>query len=148
MKWVLYLQIKTLNLTAHLSTETWQAGEWHDLVNGGKSTAKNTLPRKAIVQNRRRKRGFQKKLKEFVTNEPALQEILKGTLWVGKRLERNREKSIKNGKTSNRMALNSYLAIITECKWTKCSNQKTKGVRMDKKTRPMYMLPIRGSFST
>ena len=30
-----------------------------------------------------------------------------------------------------------------KCKWIKCSNQKTQGSGMDKKTWPTYMLPTR-----
>ena len=63
-----------------------------------KYAAKNALSSKPVTQNRRRDEEFprESKTKEFVTTKPALQEILKGTLW-GKgeqsqqRLERNTE---------------------------------------------------------
>ena len=36
----------------------------------------------------------------------------------------------------NTMALSAYLSIVTlsnYCKWAKCSNQSTQGIRLDKK---------------
>ena len=54
-----------------------------------------------------------------MTIKPALQEILKGTLWVGKRDQKvtktkKEQRIYKNSDfTGNTMALNSYLSIIT-----------------------------------
>ena len=54
---------------------------------GKKSAAKNTLPSKTSIQNRRKLSSFPEKpkLKEFLTIKPALQEMLKETLWVEKK---------------------------------------------------------------
>ena len=43
---------------------------------------KNSLSNKAVIQNRRRDKGFPRetKLKEFMATKPALQETLRGTL--------------------------------------------------------------------
>ena len=77
---------RNIRLTTGLSTETWQAREgWHDIFNvlHEEHAAKNTLSSKAFIHNRRKdKKSFQdrKKLKEYVTTKPALQEILRGTL--------------------------------------------------------------------
>ena len=53
-----------------------------------------------------------------MTTKPALQEILKGTIWEGKtksdKDQKGTEKiSRNNNKTSNKAALNTYLSIIT-----------------------------------
>ena len=39
----------------------------------------------------------------------------------------------------NTLPINNYF----KCKWTKHSYQKTQGDGMDKKSRPIYMLPSR-----
>ena len=51
-------------------------------------------------------------------------------------------KQVANGNKS--MSINNYF----ECKRTKCYNQKTKSIRMDKKPKPIYMLPTRDSLQT
>ena len=59
------------------------------------------------------------KLKEYVTTKPALQEILRGILYVKKEPKSNkdqkeRETSSRNRDfTGNTMALNSYLSTVT-----------------------------------
>ena len=45
-----------------------------------KYAANNSLSNKAVIKNRRDKEFPKQKLKEFMTIEPALQEILSGTL--------------------------------------------------------------------
>ena len=49
--------------------------------------------------------------------------------------------------TGNTMALISYLSIVTlNVNGLNAPNQKTQGIRMDKKTKPINMLPTRNSF--
>ena len=64
----------------------------------GQYAAKNTLSSKVVIQNRKRDSFLDKqKLKEFIISKPALQEISKDTLYLGKkdqkqqRPEKNRE---------------------------------------------------------
>ena len=77
---------RPIRLVADLSTETWQARkEWQEIfnvMNRKKYAAENPLSRKSVIQNRRREKGLpkQKKLKEFITTKPSLQEILRGIL--------------------------------------------------------------------
>ena len=75
-------------------TQYSQSAEWENYA------AKNTLYRRLLFRIGGDVESFpdKQKLKEFETTKPALQEILKGTLCVGKkdqkqqRLERKREK--------------------------------------------------------
>ena len=62
------------------------------------------------------------KLREFSTTKPALQPMLKDLLETGntKRVYKHKPKTIK------KMAMGSYLSIITLHKWVECPNQKTK----------------------
>ena len=80
------------------------------------------------------------KQKKFANTKPAPQEILKGVLSLKRdpknnRPERNRDnisyklpKRQCNG--TKFVSFNSY----PECKWAKCPNQKTQGIRRDKKS--------------
>jgi len=84
-----------------------------------------------------------------VTTNSALQKNIKGDSLNRKerpkvtKTRKAKRISRNNDKTSNKMALNTYLPIITECKWTKHHNQKIWNVRMDKNTRPVYILCTR-----
>ena len=62
------------------------------------------------------------KLREFSTTKPALQPMLKDLLGTGntKWVYKHKPKTIK------KMAMGSYLSIITLHKWVECPNQKTK----------------------
>lgn len=52
-------------------------------------------------------------------------------VWRGR--EENKTKNLKNNGNKN-IPIDNYL----ECKWIKCSNQKTQTGYMDKKTRHIY----------
>ena len=69
------------------------------------------------------------KLKEFITTKPALQEILSKGDSVSEMLQgpqSTRDITASMKPTDITMTLNPYLSNNnTECKWTKCSNQKT-----------------------
>ena len=104
-----------------MSQGIWQARrEWHNIfkvLNWKKMAAKNTLPSKALIQNRRKDKQFSKqKLNKFMITKWALREIFKGTLWVERidqKLQRQEriKKLSRNNKTSNKMTINTYLSI-------------------------------------
>ena len=76
---------RPIRLVTDLSTETWQARkEWQEIfnvMNRKKCAAKSPLSSKSVIQNRRRDKDLPKqKLKEFITTNPALQDILRGIL--------------------------------------------------------------------
>ena len=107
-----------------------QCAEW------GKYAAKNSLSSKAVIQHKRKNKEFprQTKLNEFVTTKPALREIL-GGLSARRKDKTNKQKEQKQ-QSLERIREHDY----SKCQWTKHSNQKTLGNRMDKKTRSIYML--------
>ena len=87
------------------------------------------------------------KLKEFITPKPALQEILRGTLseiLQGPQSTRDTTTSMKP--TDITMTLNTYLSIIALNVNGLNAQPKDKGIRMDKKTRPIYLLSTRDQF--
>ena len=72
-------------LTADLSAETMQTRrEWQDIfkILKKKSTTKNTVPGKDLIQNWWRNKNFsdKQKLREFSITKPALQQMLKGLI--------------------------------------------------------------------
>ena len=74
-----------IGLTADLSAETlWARREWQDIfkILKKKSTTKNTVPGKDLIQNWWRNKNFsdKQKLREFSTIKPALQQMLKGLM--------------------------------------------------------------------
>ena len=82
---------------------------------GEKPTTWITVPSKDLI------RSFTDKQKLRDT-KPALQQMLKDLLETGntKRVYKHKPKTIK------KMAMGSYLSIITLHKWVECPNQKTK----------------------
>ena len=93
---------------------------------GKKSTTKITLSSKELIQMQKRNQSFtdKQKIREFSTTKPALQQMLKELLYTGSTKERKAlQNQIQNNKVNgNRIIhINNYL----ECKWTKCSNEKT-----------------------
>ena len=76
---------RNIRLTAHLSTETWQAGKgWQDIF---RVLNKNLQPRilyparlSFTIEGEIKSFQDRQKLKEYVTTKPDLQEILRGTL--------------------------------------------------------------------
>ena len=61
------------------------------------------------------------KLRELSTTKPALQQIYSQEIQEKKKDLQNLPQTIK------KMTIETYVSIITlECKWIKCSNQKTQ----------------------
>ena len=77
---------RNIRLTADLATETWQARKgWHDIfrvLNEKNMQPRILYPARLSFRIEGEIKSFQdrQKLKEYVTNKPALQEILRGTL--------------------------------------------------------------------
>ena len=77
---------RSIRLTADLSTEAWQARKgWHDIyrvINEKNLQPRLLYPERLSFRLEGRIKSLQdrQKLKEYVTNKPALQEILRGTL--------------------------------------------------------------------
>ena len=77
---------RNIRLTAHLSTETWQSRKgWQDIfkaLNEKNMQPRILYPARLSFRIEGEIKSFQdrQKLKEYVTNKPALQEILRGTL--------------------------------------------------------------------
>ena len=91
----------------------------------------------------------------FMTNKPALQQILRRTLWVeGKKIKKTKATKTINifrntNPTGNTVALNSYLSIITlNVKGLKDTGYQNglKTITTTTTTRCIYMLPTRNSF--
>ena len=93
-----------------------------------KYAVKNSLSSKAVIQNRKRDKELHKqKLKEFMTTKSALQETLGGYSLRGEKMENNKNKKRpkptktrkdqrtppNSNSTSNIMAINSYLSVLT-----------------------------------
>ena len=78
-----------------------------------------------------------RRLKEYISTKPALQEIVKGTT-LGK--ERERETERGGGNTGTKAKNGNVQVPVNNKLKCKCSNQKTEGCRMDKKTQPAYVL--------
>jgi len=74
-----------------------------------------------------------------VTTKPALQEILKGTLSGKERPKVAKTRKEQSKKTSNKMALNSYLSIITLNVNGLNAPVKRHMSKWIKKIRPIYM---------
>ena len=93
-----------------------------------------------------------------MTIKPALQEILRGTLSEQKKEEEQSNKIYKGSDNKyhqkhqlyrqNNGAKFIFCSTHSKCQWTKSPNEKTQGIRMDKKTKPLYMLPTRDSSKT
>ena len=62
--------------------------------------------------------------------EKGIQNNTKGSHQITKEENKRRRKEQKdlqnNPKTINKMAIRTYISIITLCKWIKCYNQKTQ----------------------
>ena len=77
---------RNIRLTEDLSTETWQARkDWHDIyrvVNEKNMYLRIHYPGRLLFRIKGEIKSFQErqKLKEYVTTNPALQVILRGTL--------------------------------------------------------------------
>ena len=77
---------RNIRLTADLSTETWQAGKgWQDIfrvLNEKNMQPRILYPARLSFRIEGGIMSFQdrQKLKEYVTNKPSLQEMLRGTL--------------------------------------------------------------------
>lgn len=77
---------RNIRLTAHVSTETWQARKgWQDIfwvLNEKNRHPRILYPAKLSFRREGEIKSFQdwQKMKEYVTTKPALQEIFRGTL--------------------------------------------------------------------
>ena len=121
-----------MHLTAYLSAETLQGRrEWQDIfkVWKGKNLQPRLLyPARISFKIDGKIKSFsdkQKKLREFITTKPALQQILKGLYIFNKykRRKRSTKSTPNNYQNGNRnININNYF----KCKWIKCSNQKTQ----------------------
>ena len=104
-----------IRITADLSIETLQTRrEWQDIL---KVIKENNLRSRLLYPARisfRYEGEFKsftvkKKLREFSTTKPALQQMLKGFLYTG-----NTERLYERGpKTTNQMAMGPFISIIT-----------------------------------
>ena len=93
-----------------------------------------------VTMNHRHKIDSQKsKRKELKHTTKENQQTIQG------KTKRKRNKEIQNQLENKVLNDNKYIPINSyfKYKWTKCSNQKTKSVRLDTKTRAYNMLPIR-----
>ena len=120
-----------IRLSADFSAETLQARrEWQDILKVMKE--KNLQPRllypaRISFRFNREIKSFseKQKLREFSTTKPALQQMLKEFPKAGNtREEKDPQKPTQNNlKNGNR---NIHIDNNLECKWIKCSNQKTQ----------------------
>ena len=122
---------RLIRLVTDLSTETWQARkEWQEIFNV--MNRKNMQPRILFpaslsfrIEEEIKVFPNKQKLKEFITTKSALQEILRRTLSVAKttKYQRHHYKHETYRHHNDSKPISFY--NNTECKWTKCSNQKT-----------------------
>ena len=106
-------------------------------MNREKNAAKNSLPNKAVIQNRIDKdlpRPTKAKGVSYHYTSPARNS--KGELyeWKAANIQRTRNNTTK-------MKATAYTVIhifqyISECKWTNCPSQKTQDMRMIKRQEP------------
>ena len=106
-----------IHLTADLSAETLQARrEWQDIfkVLKGKNLQPRLLyPARISFKTDEEIKSFsdKQKLREFSTTKPALQQMLKGL--IQSRNTREEKRSSKSTETIKKMAIGTYISIIT-----------------------------------
>ena len=109
----------------NLAAQKWVAGYIH-CTESWKDAAKTYLSSKAVIPNRNRDGKFPKqKVKEFLTTQPALQDIWRQALPGDKRRKRKKQTTGRkhwqgsanttrnSNSTSNTMAITSYLSVLT-----------------------------------
>ena len=108
-----------IHLTANLSVETLQAKrEWQDIfkVLKGKNLQPRLLyPARILFRIDGEIKSFsdKKKLREFSTTKPALQQMLKGLTYIVKKYKRRKKNLQNQPQTIKKMTIGTYISIIS-----------------------------------